>query len=145
MLIQVRSTTRNTPRHTVDIPCEIITSTMDEPALAWATDMSADGLWIEDREDLEVGEELVVCFKPGIWWRAAELTLFANIARVSPGLRGEDDLPGLGVAFVDPDAGERWALRSWLRPRPEKAPSRRRGRQRSPITWPASPFARRVD
>lgn len=154
MLIQARSTTRSTPRHAVDIPCEIITSASDEPALSWATDMSADGLWIEQRDDLALGQELVVCFRPGIWWRANDLMIFANVARASPGLRSEDDAPGVGLAFVDLSSSERWALRSWLRPRPEKAPSRRR---RSPpratdFAWPApvdgfmtSPFARRVD
>lgn len=156
MLIQVRSTTRNAPRHAVDIPCEIITTASDEPALAWATDMSAHGLWIENRDDLALGEELVVCFKPGIWWRANDLMIFANVSRTSPGLRGEDDAPGVGIAFADLTSSERWALRSWLRPRPEKSPSRRRRAQKKPtttdFTWPApvdgfmtSPFARRLD
>lgn len=151
MLIQVRSSTRSTPRHEVDIPCELITSSSDTPTLAWATDMSADGLWIDDREDLQIGEDLVVCFKPGIWWRAHELTVFANVARISPGLREDDRAPGLGLEFVDLTTTERWGLRSWLRPRPQKSASRRR-RSRSaavPATsllpQPTSPFARRVD
>jgi hypothetical protein len=151
MLIQVPSTTRSTPRHAVDIPCEVITSTSDEPSLAWATDMSADGLWIEDRDDLEIGEDLVVSFKPGIWWRAQELTFFANVVRLSPGLREEDRSCGFGIEFLDLTPSERWALRAWLRPRPPKAPSRRRRGHSKPV-WPApveavplSPFARRLD
>ncbi len=152
MLIQVRSTTRSTPRHAVDMPCEIITSKADEPSLAWATDMSADGVWLEDRDDLVVGEDVVVCLKPGIWWRAQELVFFANVARISPGLREDDPSPGLGLEFLDLTAGERWALRSWLHPRPEKSPSRRRrgrGQALRPPpainTRPLSPFARRLD
>jgi hypothetical protein len=146
MLIRIRSTTRSTPRHRVEIPCEIITSGCDEPSLAWATDMSADGLWLDERGDLEIGEDLVVCFRPGLRWRARELMLFANVARVSPGLRDDDIGPGLGLAFTDLTGGERWALRSWLRPRPEKAPSRRR-RKRSdaPPMRALSPFAQRLD
>jgi hypothetical protein len=155
MLITVRATTRATPRHAVEIPCEVITHSDDTPTLAWATDMSANGLWIDDRDDLALGQDLIVCFKPGLRWRAHELMVFANVSRTSPGLRTDDPNPGCGVSFVDLSPGERFGLRAWLRPRPERAPSRRRRtRESAPaqFRWPApaqtfaaSPFARRVD
>ncbi len=154
MLIRVRSTTRQTPRHAVDIPCEIITPTAESPTLSWATDMSADGLWLDATHELALGDELVVCFQPGIFWRAHELMVFATVTRTSPGARDDDDGPGRGLAFLDLGTSERWALRSWLRPRPEKAPSRRRrARPSTPRLAPypvetdgfmASPFARRL-
>jgi hypothetical protein len=138
-------TSRRAPRHCVEIPCEVVLAQADEPVLRWATDMSAEGVWLEDG-DLRLGDELVVCFRPGIWWRRREIMVFAEVARVSPGLRPSDRGPGVGVAFRDLSGPERWALRCWLRPRPETAPARRRGSSRSfaPPLAAVSPFASRV-
>jgi hypothetical protein len=148
----VRSAHRQSPgwrrasRHTVELPCEVITSNDDEPVLVWATDMSVEGLWLETSRSLELKEELVVCFKPTVWWHARELVLFGEVARVSPGLRHGDGGPGVGVCFTDLERGERFALMSWLRPRPE-LPARRRAPAR-PRTFEerfsSHPFAARL-
>ena len=137
---------RRASRHTVEIPCEVITRVDDEPILVWATDMSVEGLWLETSRALLPKEELVVCFKPTVWWRARELCLFGEVARVSPGLRSGDEGPGVGVSFTDLERGERFALMSWLRPRPE-LPARRRPPAR-PRTleerFSSHPFASRM-
>lgn len=116
---------RESARHVVDLPCELITEACDEPFLMWATDMSADGAWFDTDAPLSLGATLVVCIKPGVWWRAKELMVFADVARLSRGMRGGDDTSGMGVRFLDLERHERFALRSWLRPRPERLPRRR--------------------
>jgi hypothetical protein len=128
---QLSSFARRSSRHLVDLPCEVVTRQDDEPLLLWATDLSADGAWLEaGARRLALGEELIVCFRPAVWWQEREIMAFAEVARLSRGLRGDDPAPGLGVAFVDLTAGERFALRSWLRPRPERRPARRPGAHR---------------
>jgi hypothetical protein len=153
-LIRTQSTTRRSPRHDVELPCEVITQSCDEPLLRWASDMSADGAWFDTMCPLSIGEELVVCFKPGIWWRAEEITVFGEVTRISRGLRGGDDGPGMGLAFIDLTRHERFSLRKWLRPRPTIAPRRRvPGRMddvminvaaSSPSPFASSPFASRI-
>jgi hypothetical protein len=124
MMLDLRHA-RESARHVVDMPCELVTESCDEPILAWATDMSADGAWFDTREPLALGASLVVCIKPGVWWRSKELMVFAEVARISRGMRGGDDVAGMGVSFLDIARSERFALRSWLRPRPERMPRRR--------------------
>jgi hypothetical protein len=102
-----------------------VTGQADEPLLLWATDLSAEGVWLETPEPIARGAELVVCFRPAVWWQAREIIVFGEVARVSQGLREEDHERGLGIAFLDLTSAERWALRCWLRPRPELAPGRR--------------------
>jgi len=146
-LIRTRSTTRQSSRHRVDMPCEVITTRCDEPELRWASDMSADGAWFDTMSPLSVGEQVVVCFKPGIWWRADEISVFAEVTRLCRGHRVGDDGPGMGLAFVDLSSSERFSLRSWLRPRPRRAPTRRVPRRMDDImshVAATSPFASRI-
>jgi Tfp pilus assembly protein PilZ len=149
-----RTTTRTSSRHEVELPCEVITSDADEPSLFWATDLSAGGLWLETPKPLSLGDEMVVCFKPSIWWRAREIHVFGQVARISPGLRGPRDAKGMGISFLDLTPKEKWQLRCWLRPRPESKPRRRAlpSRNRFSITQSpkpqlraqTSPFASRI-
>lgn len=116
---------RRTTRHRVEIPCELVTSDRDEPQLYWATDLSGHGLWLEGAQSLPLGEVVVACITPGIWWRRREIQVFAEVVRVSYGLRQGDSGPGAGLRFIDLTASERWALRRWLHPRPLIAAMRR--------------------
>jgi PilZ domain len=146
------SRSRLSARHRVELPCEVITSQSNEPALLWATDLSASGLWIDTDEPLDLCDETVVCFKPSVWWRASEIQVFAKVARISRGARGPRDDKGMGLSFLDLTQREKWQLRCWLRPRPEKAASRRAlPRFAIPVPTPApsrlraaSPFASRL-
>lgn len=132
-------------RHEVEIPCELISSTDDEAQLMWASDMSADGLWMDTPAPLGLGEVVVVCFAPGVHWRAREIQAFAEVVRISFGMRWGDGDAGMGLRFLDLSPAERWALRRWLRPRPPRAPHRRLPGKRAPQRGMlASPFASRV-
>ena len=122
----VSSLARRSSRHAVELACEVVTSDHDEPQLFWATDLSPEGIWLETSQPIiDTGSELVVCFRPAVWWEAREIIVFGEVARVSHGLRHEDEAPGIGVAFLDLSPSERWSLRCWLRPRPERSPARR--------------------
>ena len=144
-LLRPELTQRRMSRHAVEIPCELITSTDDTPRFIWATDMSADGLWIDTRSPLGLGEVVVVGFAPGVFWRAREIQAFAEVVRISFGLRWGDGEAGMGLRFLDLSPAERWALRRWLQPRPQPRPHRRGPAPRSAAVEAfASPFSRRV-
>lgn len=143
-MVESTPSQRHVSRHAVEIPCEIITSQCDGQ-LAWATDMSGGGAWLETQALLVPGEHVVICFAPGIWWRAREIQAFAEVVRISYGLRLGDRGAGMAVRFLDLTPAERWALRSWLRPRPMPAPRRRIPTRRALPAPCASPFAARID
>jgi hypothetical protein len=138
---------RHVSRHAVEIPCEVITSHRDRPVLSWAIDMSGGGAWLETDELLDPGEHLVICFAPGVFWRAREIQVFAEVVRISYGLRLGDRGAGMAIRFLDLTPAERWALRCWLRPRPMPMP-RRRGPTGRVVAFAApsaaSPFAARL-
>jgi hypothetical protein len=107
----------------VELPCELITRYVDEPLLYWASDLTPFGLWLETAAPMEIGEQVVVAFKPAVWWQSRELTLFAEVSRVSWTRRMFDR--GMALSFVDISAHERRALDMWLRGRPPPLPKRR--------------------
>ncbi|MBW2459064.1 MAG: PilZ domain-containing protein [Deltaproteobacteria bacterium] len=123
----VSSASRRVTRHRVDLPCDLITPHEDEPQLTWATDLSWRGAWVETEHPLEPGEEVVLCFRPTLWSRDREITVFAQVARASRGLRANDDSAGMGLRFLDLRAPEAAALQSWLVRRPPRLPRHRLG------------------
>ena len=55
---------RRAQRHSVDLPCNIIGSTWDEPLAHHVTDLSAHGMWVRTSFPLPRGEQVVVEFEP---------------------------------------------------------------------------------
>jgi len=108
------------------MPCEIISGHVDEPLLYWATDLSPQGLWLDTRFPMQAGEQVVVCFKPAVWWPGRELMVFAQVIRASAS-RARSGLAsaGMGLEFLDIDCHEQRALTAWLRRRPPPLPRRR--------------------
>ncbi|MCA9631660.1 MAG: PilZ domain-containing protein [Myxococcales bacterium] len=107
-------------RHQVELPCELISSHSDDPLLIWATDLSHVGVWLETREPLNRGDDVVLCFQPLSGWDAGEVRVFAQVQRVER--RRKPRAPALGMAleFADLSAAEAHALSAWLAPRPRK-------------------------
>ena len=137
----INPATRRNSRRAVDIPCDVISNHSDDAAVLWATDLSSDGMWLEASRPLPLGDELVVCFRPGIGWRSREVHVFARVARMSRGQRANDDGCGMGVEFLDLTEAQRRALRGWLWPRPDKPPRRREvDGQRRAVALAAHPF-----
>ncbi len=112
---------RRALRRSVDMPCEVISNYVDEPLLYWATDLSPYGLWLDTPFPMAGREQVVVCFKPPVWWPGRELTLFAEVIRSTAGQTGT----GMGLVFLDITVHERRALSAWLRGRPPPLPKRR--------------------
>ena len=112
---------RGFARRLVEFPCELYTSRDDEPLIAWGTNLSESGIFVETDAPLERGEDLVVCFRPAVAWRASEVTVFAEIARAAAGRRRDDGATGLGLRFLDLTRAERRQLTRWLSPRPRTA------------------------
>ena len=143
----LRPAARRATRYHVELACDVIGRRHDAPQLMWATDLSAAGIWLESEQLLTVGEPVVVCFRPAVAWRTGELTLFAQVARISSGRRWGDRTAGLGLRFTDLDSHGRHALEHWLRPRRVRGGKqlrkigRRQGRGR--MQHPEHPFAAR--
>ncbi len=123
----VSSASRRVTRYRVDLPCDLITPHEDEPQLTWATDLSWRGAWVETEHPLEPGEQVVLCFRPTLWAREREITVFAEVARASRGRRSNDCGAGMGLRFIDLTAPESAALHSWLVRRPTRLPRHRLG------------------
>jgi len=126
----------------VELPCELISSYVDAPLLYWATDLSPFGIWLETPLPMQLGEQVVVCFEPPVWWTGREITVFAEVARVTHGRqraarRGEpQQLSGMGLEFLDLSTHERRALTAWLRGRPPPLPIRRQRQVQSMRSLP---------
>ena len=128
------STSRRALRRAVELPCEVISRHLDEPLLYWASDLTPQGVWVETTAPMPLGERVVVCFEPTIWWCRRELVLFAEVTRVAwtraPSERG------MGLVFTDITEHEQRALAAWLRGRPPPLP-RRRARSTSERALPS--------
>ena len=93
-----------------------------------ATDLSPEGLWLSTNLALELGEQVVMSFRPPRWpeW-AWPVTALGEVVRVSlPRRRGDRHPPGMGVRFneIDPDACQQMAqlLRGLPPPLPRRLP-----------------------
>ncbi|MEZ4440475.1 MAG: PilZ domain-containing protein [Polyangiaceae bacterium] len=133
-LDQAPQSHRRALRRAVEIPCGIVSRYVDEPLLYWATDLSPFGLWLEAPAPMQVGEQVVVCFEPMVWWGRRELTIFAEVSRVA--WDRERGTRGMGLEFLDITPHEQRALSAWLRGRPPQLP-KRRARKRSRRSLPA--------
>jgi hypothetical protein len=108
---------RRAQRRAVEVPCEVVRATWDEPARHRMTDLSPYGGWIATALPLPIGEELVMCFLPD-GYCGREIQVFARVTRrvahsdrrFAPRARC-----GMGVAFLDLEDRERFELRRWLR------------------------------
>jgi hypothetical protein len=124
----------------VDIPCELVSRYVDEPLLYWATDLTCYGAWLETPYPMELGEKVVICFAPTVWWPSRELMLFAEVTRLRVGRTASER--GMGVEFLDASPHELRALGSWLHRRPPPLPKRRaRGVARRALPTPRCALA----
>jgi len=107
----------------VDLPCQLVSRYVDEPLLYWASDLTPQGIWLETPAPMEIGEQVVLCFQPTVWWSSRELMLFAEVSRVM--WTKERIANGMGLSFLDISTHEQRALAAWLRGRPPPLPKRR--------------------
>jgi hypothetical protein len=118
---------RRTLRRAVQLECAVHSPLWDGPAWYVATDVSPQGLWLTTDLALEVGERLMLSFRPPRWpdW-CWPVTAFGEVVRVSlPRRRSDRHAAGMGVRFseIDPVAGAEMEL--LLRGLPPPLPRRR--------------------
>jgi hypothetical protein len=111
---------RRALRRAVELPCELVSSYLDEPLLYWATDLTPHGMWLDTSFPMLAGEVVAVCFEPAIWWSRRPLCVFAEVIRSTRGRTA-----GMALSFLDMTPHEQRALNGWLRGRPPPLPRRR--------------------
>lgn len=114
---------RRALRRAVELPCEVVSRYVDEPLLYWATDLTPYGLWLEAPAPMQVGEQVVVCLQPTVWWHRRELMIFSEVTRVA--WHRDAGVRGMALEFIDITPHEQRALSQWLRGRPPRLPKRR--------------------
>jgi hypothetical protein len=125
--IPVRSR-RGALRRAVQLECSIRSPLWDGDAWYLATDVSPHGMWLSTDLALELGEPLMLSFRPPRWpeW-CWPITAFGEVVRVSLSRRRSDQegAAGMAVRFteIDPVAREEMAL--LLRGLPPPLPHRR--------------------
>lgn len=133
MCTSVSSRRRRALRRAVELPVELISEHVDQPLLYWATDLTPQGMWLDTSFPMQLGETVVVCFRPAVWWQARELMVFAQVSRSVWG-RSSSEV-GMGLEFLDISEHEQRALSAWLHRRPPPLP-KRRARPQGPAWLP---------
>jgi hypothetical protein len=108
---------RGFARRRIELACELYTSFLDVPLLAWGTNLSESGIFLETDTSVFPGEDVVISFRPSFGWNSTELTLFAEVARASTSAPAFAPTSGVGLRFLDLSRPERCELSRWLRPR----------------------------
>lgn len=103
---------RSALRRAVDLECNVRAELWDGALPHRARDLSPHGLWLDTDLPLEVGEEVLVSFRPprgsGLEW---PVITRGAITRVGMHRRRVDTRPaGMGVAFLDLDDHDRRRL-----------------------------------
>ena len=128
---------RKALRRAVSLECETRSALWDETAPLLATDLSTEGIWLNSDLPLDIGERLVLSFRPPRWpeW-GWPVTVLAEVVRVGLPRRRDDRGPaGMGLRFLDldPEQGVRMAssLRGLPPPLPPAMPRAVRPRARA--------------
>lgn len=110
---------RRSERRGVDIGCELVARSWDQPLPHRMTNVSAFGAWLQTSLPLEVGERVVVSFRPPRWRDRREITVFAEVTRnIKVRERNGVRRNGMGLEFIDMTAGERREMQYCLRAMP---------------------------
>lgn len=100
---------------------ELVTSEWDEPVGLLARDLSPGGIFVRTELPLQMGAELVLCFRVPECPR--EFTVFGEVVRVCLPRRRTDVVPaGMGIRFLDMTPIERLFVRGALRGVPPPLP-----------------------
>ncbi|MBI4705983.1 MAG: PilZ domain-containing protein [Deltaproteobacteria bacterium] len=126
-LIHPLTHNRRAQRRAVDIPCELIARSCDEPINHRASDMTPHGVWVDTSFPLDEGAQVVVSFRPPRATVPGEMTLFARVARsIRPRHTGGfRPRAGMALEFVGVSVTDRKTLRAALRGLPAAPPKRR--------------------
>jgi len=113
---------RRAERHALEMSCELIQRTWDEPIRHEVKDISSRGMWVRTSFPLAVGDHVVVSL-PGQGDAGSQMMVFARVSRAASRLRG--GRRGMALEFIDLSKSERRQLGRWLRaqpPPPDESP-----------------------
>ncbi len=114
---------RVSPRHAAHIPCEVVRDRDFKTVGLELFDLSLTGMMIESlREDVSVGDEVVITFRPPQTARYVDAC--GIIVRVIGGRRRGDNGPAIGILFTELDRASFITLRTALRRLPQAKPKR---------------------
>lgn len=118
------SSRRGALRRAVRMCCVVRSSLWDGAAPHLMTDLSSDGAWLATDLPVEVGEQLVLTFRPPRWPTGTRpVRLRGEVVRVElPRRRGDLRPAGMGVRFLGLDPAMRAKLASTLRGLPPPLP-----------------------
>jgi hypothetical protein len=116
MLTTASPYARRASRRDVELSCDVICSDWDEPFTHSMNDLSAYGVWLRTSFPRQVGETVVLSFRPPKWGGQRELNVFARVARVKLARRGTTGrrTGGMGLVFTDLTGAEKRMLENGL-------------------------------
>jgi len=128
---------RRAVRRAVHVDCEVVSRFWDDSIPHLATDLTPDGIWIESMYPLEVGEDVVLTFRPPRWEESRAVTCFGTVRRVELRRRTSDPrASGMGIEFLDISDADQSELMRSLRGLPPPLPaSAERQRAREELVW----------
>jgi PilZ domain len=116
---------RRSLRRAVSLEASLLSDGWDGSVPFTATNLSPEGLWLETDLPLDLGEEVVVSFRPPTWSAEQPMRALARVTRVGLYRRKrEHRRSGMGLRFVALDPIESAFLRSSLRGLPPPLPVR---------------------
>lgn len=135
--VEVLPGTRRAVRRAVHVDCEVVSRFWDDSIPHLATNLTPDGVWIESSLPLEVGEDVVLTFRPPRWEQGREVTCFGTVRRVDLRRRTSDPRSaGMGIEFLDIAEHDREDLARSLRGLPPPLPPRgARARFERELVW----------
>lgn len=127
---------RRALRRAVHVECDVVSSWWDEPVPHLATDLSPHGMWVESQFPLQLGEVVVLTFRPPRWSSDEQLIAFGAVRRVELRRRASDPrASGMGIELLDLDDDEARDLAASLRGLPPPLPRERHARLRREQVW----------
>lgn len=127
-LSTTRPSRRVSLRRAVRLETDVLCDLWDTRVPLLATDLSDEGLWLQSQLPLEVGDEVLVSFRPPRWQSSVPVTALASVVRVGLFRRRPDAAAsGMGLRFTEIDEAASAALSACLRGLPPPLPGRRPG------------------
>ncbi len=111
-----KSYARRFGRRSVEVTCDVICSDWEQPFSHSMKNLSPNGVWLRTSFPREVGETVVLSFRPPHWDASREINVFAQVTRVTEtrsSLSGRMT-GGMGLAFMDLTSTEKRLIQAGL-------------------------------
>jgi hypothetical protein len=112
---------RRSVRRAVQLPCELTSRRWRGTVAHRLLDLSPYGAWIAGNS-LDLGERVIVGFRPPRWGRSEDMMLLARVCRMRAASR--EHVAGMAVEFLDVDPEEHVEMQAALAGIPPRLPLR---------------------